>query len=377
MTVTAGVIGDGFESVRDVFEQILASGEDVGASVAVAVDGKLVVDLWGGYMDDKRLEAWEKDTIVNVFSSTKTMAALCVLVLADRRDLDLHAPVARYWPEFAANGKSSIEVRHVLGHTAGLSGWEEPMSQEDLYDWDVATSRLAAQAPWWEPGTASGYHATTQGYLLGEIVRRVTGVTIGRFFAKEIAEPLGADFHIGLAAEHDHRVARLVPPDALPMEVVPGSILERTVTNPPIEADWAATDGWRRAEIPAANGHGNARSMAQIQSILACGGEVSGIRFLSRDGWARVFEVQSDGVDLVLGMPVRFGMGYAVSSEGMPFQAGPHAFFWGGWGGSLIVNDPDERLTFAYAMNRMGQGTVGDQRSGSLLAAVYHSLQTN
>jgi CubicO group peptidase (beta-lactamase class C family) len=210
---------------------------------------------------------------------------------------------------------------------------------------------------------------------LGEIVRRVIGVSIGEFFAKEVAEPLGADFHIGLAADQDGRVARLIPPEALPIEVESGSILERTVTNSPMEAEWAHTAGWRRAEIPAANGHGNARSMAQVQSILSCDGAMAGIRFMSSAGCACVYEVQSDGVDLVLGIPVRFGMGFAVSSQGMPFQAGPRAFFCGGWGGSLVVNDPDERLTFAYAMNRMGQGTVGDQRSASLLAAMYGVLR--
>ena len=202
-----------FGAVRDVLAANLDKGADVGASVAVVHEGEQVVDIWGGTIDDAGTP-WAEDTIINVWSTTKTMTALCALVLADRGDLDLHAPVATYWPEFAAEGKEAIEVRHLLGHTAGLSGWQEPMEVTDLYDWEKATARLAAQAPWWEPGAASGYHAVTQGYLVGEVIRRVCGRTVGTFFAEEVAGPLGADFHIGTGPEHDHRVARVIPPPA-------------------------------------------------------------------------------------------------------------------------------------------------------------------
>ncbi|EKX69088.1 serine hydrolase domain-containing protein, partial [Streptomyces ipomoeae] len=191
-------------------------GKDVGASVAVYVDGEPVVDLWGGYVDAERTAPWERDTITNVWSTTKTMAALCALILADRGELDLAAPVAEYWPEFAVAGKEGVRVSHVLSHTAGLHVWDAPMTLEDLYDWPTATARLAAQAPAWEPGTDAGYHAVTQGYLIGELVRRVTGRSLGTFFAEEVAGPLGADFHIGLAAEHDHRVAPIIPPPSSP-----------------------------------------------------------------------------------------------------------------------------------------------------------------
>ncbi|MDA0365193.1 MAG: serine hydrolase, partial [Chloroflexi bacterium] len=155
-------------------------------------------DLWSGFADEARTRPWERDTIINVYSTTKTMTALCALMLADRGELDLHAPVARYWPEFAQNGKGAIEVRHLLSHSSGLSGWEQPLTVHDLYDWEKATTLLAAQAPWWEPGTASGYHSLTQGYLVGEVIRRVSGRSPGTFFREEVAEPLGADFHIGL-----------------------------------------------------------------------------------------------------------------------------------------------------------------------------------
>jgi CubicO group peptidase (beta-lactamase class C family) len=274
-----------------------------------------VVDIWGGFTDEAKTKPWERDTIINVWSTTKTMAALSALILADRGELDLHAPVARYWPEFKAGGKESVEVRHLLSHNAGLSGWQEPMAPEDLYDWEKAISALAAQEPWWEPGTASGYHAITQGYLVGEVIRRITGQTVGHFFAEELAGPLGADFHIGTGPEHDDRVALVIPPP--PLEILgadPNSIAVRTLSNPPLSAEQSWEVAWRRAEIPAAGGHGNARSVAAVQAVLAGGGEVNGRRFLSAKGAEAVLQEQSYGPDLVLGVPIRFGMGYGLTS---------------------------------------------------------------
>jgi CubicO group peptidase (beta-lactamase class C family) len=364
-----------FAAVRDVFAGHLTSGLEVGASVAVALDGELVVDLWGGFADGNRSRAWERDTIVNVFSTTKTMMALVALMLADRGALDLDAPVARYWPEFAANGKRDVRVRHLLSHTSGLSGWEEPVAIEDLYDWDKATGLLAAQAPWWKPGSASGYHALSQGFLVGEVVRRITGTTLGRFFAEEIAAPLGADFHIGLPAEHDARVARVVPPvTGLPTGNDRRSLAIRTLANPPLRAESTWTEGWRRAELAAVNGHGNARSVAAIQSVLACGGTVGGRRVLSAPGCDAAFAEQSNGTDLVLGVPIRFGMGYGLRTPLLSFLRNDRTCFWGGWGGSLVVVDCEARLVVAYAMNRMGEGTLGDERGAALVMAAYGAL---
>lgn len=364
-----------FAPVRDAFARNFAAGLDVGASVAVCLDGELVVDLWAGFADPERTRPWERDTIVNVYSTTKTMTALSALLLADRGELDLDAPVARYWPEFAANGKRELPVRHLLGHTAGLSGWESPLVTEDLYDWEKATSLLAAQAPWWQPGDGSGYHALTQGYLVGEVVRRITGTTLGTFFDKELAGPLGADFHIGLDARHDARVGRLVPNAGLPRAPgAPDSITARTLGNPIMNARDSWTEGWRRAEIPAANGHGNARSVATIQSVLACGGEAGGRRLLSASGCEAVFQEQARGVDRVLGAPLRLGMGYGLNSPDLPLGPNPRTCFWGGWGGSLVVVDLDARLTVAYVMNRMGEGTLGDPRGASLVMGAYAGL---
>jgi CubicO group peptidase (beta-lactamase class C family) len=370
----SGTCAPRFAAVRATFESLLATGQDVGASVAVTLDGALVVDLWGGHADGDRTRPWERDTIVNVFSTTKTVTALAALVLADGGALDLDAPVARYWPEFAANGKADVRVRHCLGHTAGLSGWQEPVTIDDLYDWEKATALLAAQAPWWEPGTASGYHALTQGHLVGEVVRRITGRTLGRFVADELAGPLGADFHIGLDARHDARVARVIPPRGGLPRWDPTSLVARTLGNPPLRAEMSWTEAWRRAEMPAVNGHGNARSVATMQAALACGGRVGAARLLSERGCAAVFAEQARGTDLVLGAPLRMGMGYGLVSPELPFSPNPRACFWGGWGGSLVVVDCDARLVVAYVMNRMGEGTLGDTRAAGLVAATYASL---
>lgn len=376
MAEVSGTCEDQFTAVRDALATTLDDGSDVGASVAVIHDGKLVVDLWGGYVDEEHSAPWELDTITNVWSTTKTMTAFCALMLADQGELDFHAPVARYWPEFREAGKADVEVRHLMSHTAGLPGWDEPMAVEDLYDWEKATSLLAAQEPWWEPGTKSGYHAVTQGYLVGEVVRRIAGETVGTFFAKEVAGPLGADFHIGLPAEADSRVSRVIPPP--PENAAIGDstseIAARALSNPPLDATKTWDEGWRRAEIPAAGGHGNARSVATVQGLLACGGELNGVRLISTAGCEIPLEEQSNGPDLVLGWPIRFGIGYGLMSPEMPLSPSERAYFWGGYGGSIVVIDLDQRLCVAYVMNKMAGGTAGDFRGFSMLMGAYQSL---
>lgn len=378
----SGTCDDRFGAVREAFEANFVPKEDdifdQGASVAMTLDGEMVVDLWGGTAnrDAGASMPWDEDTIINVWSTTKTVSALACLMLADRGELDLYAPVAKVWPEFAAEGKSEIEVRHLMSHTAGLSGWQEPITYDVLYDQERAASLLAAQAPWWEPGTASGYHAITQGYLEAELVRRVTGQTIGRFVAEEITAPLGADFHIGTTAEHDHRVAHVVPPPPLPIPegLAPDSVIVKTFTNPLMDATKSWEIEWRRAEIPAAGGHGNARSVAQIHTPMACGGEANGVKFLSRAGLDAVFDEQCNGTDLVLGIPLRHGIGFGLNSPETPLSPNPRTCYWGGWGGSLAIVDLDARMSFSYVMNKMGAGTVGDMRGASLLIAAYAAL---
>ena len=370
-----GFVGDRFAAVREAFEKNLDTGADVGASFAATVGGELVVDLWGGWADEDKSRPWEKDTIVNVYSTTKTMTALCALILADRGELDFNAPVARYWPEFAANGKAEIKVSHLMSHSAGLSGWKEPLNPEDIYDWDKVTALLAAQAPYWAAGTKSGYHAVTQGYLVGEVVRRISGRSLGTFFREEVAEPLGADFHIGLPASEDHRVAHLIPPppgqglgDAQGDE-----LYNNAFTNPPIDVGMTRTRAWRGAEIPAAGGTGNARAIAEIHSILANGGVAKGKRFMSEAGCRKALEVQIEGTDLILNMPAKFGMGFGLPGALMPVP-NPSTIFWGGYGGSLVLIDMDAHTVFAYAMNKMGGTTTGDMRGFSLIMAMWAGL---
>lgn len=374
MDVT-GFCKPGFEFVRDTFAANFDLGLEVGASVAVTKDGEPVVDLWAG--DARPHDPWEQDTIVNVYSTTKTMAAICVLMLADRGDIDLFAPVAKYWPEFAQSGKDGVTVAHVMSHSAGLSSFDPPLADpKELYDWDAICERLARQAPWWEPGTASGYHVVTQGYIQGEIVRRVTGRSIGTFFREEIAGPLGADFHIGLAPEHDARVGELVPPDAEPEVPAPDpeSVAGRTFSGAELTGLEPRTREWRAAEIPSAGGIGNARSVARIHSALACGGTVDGVHIMSEAGVERVLEEQTNGEDLVLGLPIRFGMGFGLNQPLLPISPNERAFYWGGWGGSLAIIDLDARMSIAYVMNRMENDLMSDPRGGSLVGATYAAL---
>ena len=358
-TPLGGTCSARFDPLRELFAAKLESGEDLGASLAVNIDGEMVVDLWGGWADEARTAPWTENTITNVFSTTKCMTSLAALVLVDRRELDLDANVAKYWPEFAANGKAGIKVRQLLSHMSGVSGWEQPITLEDMYDWDKSTALLATQAPWWEPGTASGYHMLNYGHLIGEVIRRITGQRLGEFFAAHIAGPLGADFHIGLPPSEFHRVANVVPPPPPPAPpndsplLDPNSVAFKSMSNPVMTPETTWTEGWRRADIGAANGHGNARSLARLQSAVACGGEVDGVRLLSPRTIDRIFEVQSHGIDLVIGIPSKWGLGYGLFPEG-------RGCAFGGYGGSLVVIDADRRMTFAYVMNKMapGGGTI-------------------
>jgi CubicO group peptidase (beta-lactamase class C family) len=362
-----GSYDDLFTAVPGALAALLDAG-DVGASAAVFVDGEPVVDVWGGFADADRTIPWRRDTIVNVWSVTKTMTALCALILADRGELDLAAPVARYWPEFTAAGKDGVLVRHLLAHTAGLPNWDVPATAEDLYDWPAATARLAAQAPQWEPGTAAGYHSITQGFLVGEVVRRITGRSLGKFLAEEVAGPLGADFHIGLAAEHDHRVAFSIPPPSRDEDYVasaPGAAAAPAAAGTGIRVRDGNSAAWRRAEIPAASGFGNARSVALVQSVMACGGTVHGVRLLSQAGCDRAWEEQFRGEDRILGMAMRYGLGYGLFGS---------TYGWGGWGGSMVMIEPDARLAVSYVTNQIRE-PGGDNRGLEIVMAAYDGLK--
>lgn len=373
-----GFAHDRFAGAREAFEANFANGEELGASFCATVNGETVVDLWGGFADEAKTRPWERDTLVNVYSVTKTMAALTALLLADRGVLDIAAPVAKYWPEFAANGKARITVAQLLSHSAGLSGWRPACSGEDFYDWDKVTSMLAAQAPLWEPGTASGYHIYTFGFLVGEVVRRITGKSLGTVFREEIAQPLGADFWIGLPASEDHRVADLVGFEVTrnTAKLQLTDIQRVTFIDTQTDVPSTRTRAWRGAEIPAVNGHGNARAIAEIHALLANGGVAKGKRIMSEAECRRAMAQQIEGPDLAMrGMQVRFGLGFGLPSPILSLSLpNPNSLFWSGGGGSFALIDMDARTSFAYAMNKMQRGMVGDERSFRIIRAMWRAM---
>ncbi|EXJ85430.1 beta-lactamase [Capronia coronata CBS 617.96] len=377
-----GTADAAFEGLRTLMQEQVASGEELGASIVINVAGKNVVDLWGGYADEGRTQPWTKDTITHIWSSTKTVAALATLILVDRGLLDLEAPVSKYWPEFGAEGKKDVVlVKHVLSHTSGVSGWEKPMTIQDLYDWDKATSRLAAQKPWWTPGSGSGYHSLNYGHLLGELVRRVTGKSLRDFVREEMAGPLGADLQIGAAEKDWPRISPVVPPPPSGFDLSkmdPESIMAKTFGTPLVDAAYSWTPEWRRAEIPAVNGHSHARGLARILSSITLGGSVDGVKLLSPETIERIFEVQADGVDHVLSIPMRYGIGFGLaggaSAQSVGWLPSGKVCFWGGWGGSLIVMDLDRQITFSYVMNKMGMGILGSTRTEAYIKVAYKAL---
>ncbi|MFJ5731707.1 serine hydrolase domain-containing protein [Streptomyces paradoxus] len=377
MADLGGVCDGRFAEVAARLSENLDAGAELGASIAVMTDGEPVVDLWGGWADQGRTVPWRRDTITNVWSCTKTVTSLAALLLVERELLDVDAPVARYWPEFAARGKEGVLVRHVLSHTSGVSGWDRPVTVADVRDVPAATARLGAQAPWWPPGTASGYHLLTYGHLVGELVRRIDGRGLGRFVAEEIAGPLGADFHIGLADCEFGRVADVVPPPFRSSDLAGADrdgVAMRTFTGPLGGAEESWRPEWRRAEIGAASGHGNARSLARIHSVIACGGTLDGVRLLSPRTIDLIFRQQTDEPDLALGTHLRFGIGFGLPSPAVPYLPPGRICFWTGWGGSVIVIDTERRAAISYVMNTMGTGLLGSDWTAQYVKAALAAL---
>ncbi|MFB6855444.1 serine hydrolase domain-containing protein [Streptomyces sp. NPDC056341] len=373
-----------FEAVRAAFEENFDEREELGAAVTVLIDGAPVVDLWGGWADAARTRAWERDTVVNVWSTTKGPTALCAHILIDRGLLDPDAPVATYWPEFAAAGKEGVLVRHLLSHRAGLAGLREPHSLDQLFDWELTTSRLAAQEPWWEPGSVSGYHALTYGFLVGEVVRRVSGLLPGAFLEREVTGPLGIDFTIGLPDKEAGRAAQLVHPRAqatseqaaIFAQLAPAALA--ALTNPIAGASEANTAAWRAAEIPAANGHGTARAVAALYAIVADKGRSGDRQILSPQGAERIREGQGSCRDLVLGAgfthETELGLGLWLSGPNGSYGPNPRAVGHDGFGGSFGSADPESGVAMGYVMNRMGPHIADDPRKMALISAVYDAL---
>jgi CubicO group peptidase (beta-lactamase class C family) len=374
-----------FTAVREKFFANFTGRGDVGAAVCVYVDGVPVVDCWGGHADAARTRPFGADTIVSVASTTKGMVALCAHMLAERGKLDLDAPVARYWPEFARAGKQDIPVRWLLSHQAGLPAIRPTLPAAALFDWTAMTDALAETAPWWTPGARHGYHAITYGHLVGEVIRRVDGRTVGAFLRDEVTGPLHADFFIGVPEAADGRAAEVLPPpppgeptiwDTLLAD--PESVSGRAFLNPPRAPDLVNTRAWRAAEIPAANGHTSARGVARVYAALARGGELDGVRLLEPATIDRAIEEQSRGRDAVLTLPTRFATGFMLGMPDGIFECGPGRRTFGhpGRGGSIGFADPDARLAFGYVTNQYVTGTAKhpDLRVRSLVDAVYAAL---
>ncbi|MFF0076264.1 serine hydrolase domain-containing protein [Streptomyces sp. NPDC005494] len=378
-----GHCDDRFAAVRDAFAANFAERDELGAAVTVLLDGNPVVDLWGGWADGDRSRPWERDTVVNVWSTTKGPTALCAHILVDRGLLDLDAPVSAYWPEFAAAGKESVLVRHLLSHRSGVAGLRDPHTLAELYDWELTTARLAATEPWWEPGTRSGYHAISYGFLVGEVVRRITGLLPGEFLRQEITGPLGIDFTVGLPEKDAGRVAELVQPKtvsreqaALFAQMEPLAIA--SLLNPGTGTAAANTPEWRAAEIPAANGHGTARAVAALYGIVAGRGTLDGRRILSQEAAERVREGQGSCRDLVLGAgfahETELGLGLWLSGPNSSYGPNPRAVGHDGAGGSCGLADPEAGIALGYVMNRMGPNIADDPRKMALIDAVYDAL---
>ena len=368
-----GFVAAGFERVRDAFAANFAAGRELGASFAVTRDGEVVIDLWGGFRDRARTKPWTRDTLANVWSTTKGLAALCVALLVDRGKLSYEQSVASLWPEFAASGKQALTVAQLLSHQGGLSGLRAPIAISDFADHAKIARLLAAQAPFFAPGQ-SGYHAITHGFLAGELVRRSTGQTLGAFFRDEIAAPLGADAWIGLPEAEDSRAAEMVAPEGganMPPPEHPAA--RAALGNPPLDPEVPNQRWWRAAEIPAANGQANAPGLARIYGMLARGGEQSGKRFLARETLAQATRERVRCTDLVLQMPARWAAGWMLNEDGM-YGPNNNTFGHSGWGGAFGAADPDARLGFGYAMNQMYPNLLGDPRSLTLIAATYAAL---
>jgi CubicO group peptidase (beta-lactamase class C family) len=373
-----GTCAAGYEPVREAFAENFAERDEIGASVAVAAGGETVVNLWAGWADPGRTREWEEDTLTNVWSTTKAMTSLCAHMLIDRGELDQDAPVARYWPEFAAGGKAEIPVRWIMGHKSGLTGLAIPVSVQDYYDWGKITDLLARQEPLFPPGSTTGYQAMTFGFLVGEVIRRITGQSCGTFFASEIAGPLGADFHIGLPGTELDRCSELqgVRPSADEQSALAqafanaGPPAQAALLNPLLTGDEANADDWRMAELPAVNGHGTALGLVTVFGTLADGSE----RLISAKTLRLARTGQGRFTDLVLGIPVEFGLGFGLSGPEGHVGPNPAAFGHDGFGGSTVGADPEAGVAFAYVMNRMGMGLVDDPRKMTLIDAIYRSL---
>lgn len=382
MTTSDGITLQGhcdprFAAVREAFLRSFRERGELGAAVAVTEHGRSVVDLWAGWCDGGRTRPWLEDTIVCMMSVGKAVSALAIHMLADRGKLDIDAPIAEYWPEFAANGKGEIPVRWGLSHLAAI-----PVADKappgSIYDALVMEDATAAQAPLWTPGTTKCYHSATMGFICSALVRRVDGRSIGQFVREEIAGPLGLDYHIGVPDAAMARCADMVRSKGNLLDLAQtgnkNDLLTRIWKQLPPGEDYNST-AWRRAEIPSANGHGNARSMARLFGALACGGVLDGRRFVSRDALDRALAEQWRGVSISSGLRFRLGLGFFLNHPpDRPMGSSTRAFGHSGAGGAQAIGDPDRGIGFAYCCNLMHGGLDIGPRAAGLIEATLGRL---
>lgn len=377
----SGTVTEGFEPVKEVFTQLWEDIE-IGASLCVYHRGRKVVDLWGGFRDPAMTQPWRADTLINVYSTTKGMGSLALAILHDEGKIDYNEKVATYWPEFGAAGKQQVTVAQLLSHQAGLCGVETRLTVADLYDWPKMTNLLAAQKPLWTLGTGAGYHAITWGFFPGELIRRITGKTLGQYFHEKVAQPLEADFYIGLPATELARCGTMVGPNRARRLPAPGpkptmpALFPIALQNPSISPfKDASSDVWRQAEIAGANGQSNGRGIATVYAALAMGGALNGTRVISEAALAAATQQEGgEELDLVLAKTMRRARGFMLNTGG---QFGPNkaAFGHEGAGGSVGFADPIQQLAMGYAMNQMQADANATPRSTLLSDAVYACLE--
>jgi CubicO group peptidase (beta-lactamase class C family) len=384
MQVTiSGEVAPGFAPVKAVFRELWDEIE-IGASFCAWHRGQKVVDIWGGFADVEMTIPWQRDTLVNVYSTTKGLASLAIAILYDEGRIDYNERVTTYWPEFGAEGKQDITVAQLLSHQAGLCGVDTRLTVADLYDWDKMVNLLAAQKPLWTPGEGAGYHAITWGYFPGELIRRITGKTLGQYFHEKVAAPLDADFYIGLPDAEMHRVATMNGPNRARKKprIAAGTLMQMpalfpiALQNPSISPfKDASSRAWRKAEIAAANGQANARGIATIYAALAMGGELNGTRIIRNSAILEATRLEVDmEVDKVTGRPMRRGRGFMLNTDGA-YGPNPQAFGHGGAGGSIGFADQDNQLAAGYAMNQMQADVAETPRSQLLTNALYACLR--
>lgn len=385
MVEVHGSCDTAFTSVKELLQQRLADGAEVGVSICVNIDGGNVLDLWGGYADASLIKPWGKDTITGVWSSTKIISTLAAHILVNRGLLDLNEKVATYWPEFAANGKENVKVSHILSHSTGVPAFDGPITAEEFLDFEKSTQRLAAQAPWFIPGSQSAYHYTNYGHMIGELVRRITGKSLARFITEEIAKPLDADFQLGVPEEDWARTAELIPfsldilttamsgldpdPASIMNRALAGSLLDPVIPNEPIFRKSQDSGG-------ATGGFSNARALARIGSIVSLGGTVDGKQYLTSQTIDKMMEEQSNGYDPCLLGKVRWALGVSLPSGIFPLIPEEDGICsWGGSGGSIVIMDRGRRMTIAYVMNKMECRVVGNSSLEAYLPEIYKGFE--